>query len=227
MFRVRAILVIAVSLGDISMNSRAFFLRSLAATTALSGCGGAGTIAGVTTGPNARQIQGPSTTSATRSVEAQADRQLQLACIMAPWNQSYWWYYGQTGQEVGQLLTQNNAMLTSINAYVDTDGAVKFAVVMEPANQRWWWWYGQTAQQVGQLLTQNNAMLTNISAYIDTDGTLKFVVVMVPATQAWWWYYGSPAFIGQQLTQNNARMIAVSPYLWSSTDSISVPPTLR
>jgi len=42
--------------------------------------------------------------------------QLGLASIMAPANQGYWWYFGQTAQQVRQLLTQNKAMLTSINA---------------------------------------------------------------------------------------------------------------
>jgi hypothetical protein len=50
--------------------------------------------------------------------------QLQLASIMVPGNQAYWWHYAQTGEQVGQLLTQNKAMLTSINVYIDTDDTV-------------------------------------------------------------------------------------------------------
>jgi hypothetical protein len=38
---------------------------------------------------------------------------LQLAAIMAPANQAYWWYYSQTAAQVAQLLTQNKAMPTS------------------------------------------------------------------------------------------------------------------
>lgn len=130
--------------------------------------------------------------------------QLQFASIMVPGNQAYWWYYGQTGEQVGQLLTQNKAMLTSINAYIDTDATLTFAVVMEPPTKAYWWYSGQTAEQVGQLMTQNKAMPTDISAYVDVDNTLKFAVIMTPnvavitragthATAEWWWYYGQTA----------------------------------
>ena len=98
---------------------------------------------------------------------------------------------GADGQRVGQLLTQNKAMLTDISPYIDVDNTLKFAVIMAPANQEWWWYWGQTGEQVGQLLTQNKAMLTDISPYIDVDNTLKFAVIMAPANQEWWWYSGA------------------------------------
>jgi len=149
------------------------------------------------------------------------DNKLKFAVIMTP-GTGTGWYYGLTGDQIGQHLTQSKSRLATISAYIDTDSTVKFAFAMVPADQTWWWYYGYTAVQIGQLLTQNKAMLTDISAYVDTDNTLKFVVVMAPADQTWWWYYGSPAYIGQQLTQNKARMVALSPYLWSTTDSITI-----
>jgi len=150
--------------------------------------------------------------------------QLEFAAIMAPANQDSWWYFGLTAEQVSQYLTQNKAMLTDINAYVDTDDTVKFAVVMAPANQEWWWYTGATAAQVGQYLTQNKALLTDISAYIDTDNELKFAVVMAPANQEWLgWYYGfDAAQLGQQLTKNKARLTAVSPFLVSTSNSITI-----
>jgi hypothetical protein len=48
--------------------------------------------------------------------------------IMAPADQTWWWYWGVTGDEVGALLTQNKAMLTDISAYVDVDKTLKFVL---------------------------------------------------------------------------------------------------
>jgi hypothetical protein len=151
------------------------------------------------------------------------DQQLKFAVIMAP-GSGTGWYYGSTGAQVGQLLAQSRSRLATISAYIDTGNTLKFAFAMVPADQTWWWYPGETAEQVGQLLAQNKAMPTDISAYVDTDNTLKFVVVMAPATanQAWWWYYGDPAYIGQQLTTNKARIVAVSAYMLSTTNSITV-----
>jgi hypothetical protein len=133
---------------------------------------------------------------------------------MAPGNEPYWWYFGQTGERIGQLLTQNKAMLTSLDAYVDIDDTVKFAVVMVPATKEWWWYYGVTAAQVGQFLTQNKAQLTDISAYIDTNNTLKFAVIMTPGTGTGWWYFGQTGEqVGQLLTQNKAMLTSINAYV--------------
>ena len=56
------------------------------------------------------------------------------AVIMAPADQEWWWYWGYTGEQVGQLLAQNKARLTDISPYIDVDGTLKFAVIMAPAN---------------------------------------------------------------------------------------------
>jgi len=139
--------------------------------------------------------------------------QLQLVSIMAPANQEWWWYVGLTSEQVGQYLTQNKAMLTSINGYVDTDNTVKFAVVMAPANGTWWWYAGITAEQVGQYLTQNRAELTNISAYIDTNRQLKFAVTMTPGTGTGWYYGFTGDQVGQHLTQSKSRLSTISAYV--------------
>ena len=137
-----------------------------------------------------------------------------FAVTMAPANQEWWWYWGRTGEQVGQLLAQNRAMLTDISPYIDVDNTLKFAVIMAPANQEWWWYWGQTGEQVGQLLAQNRAMLTDISPYIDVDNTLKFAVIMAPANQEWWWYWGQTGEqVGQLLAQNRAMLTDISPYI--------------
>jgi hypothetical protein len=149
---------------------------------------------------------------------------VEFAAVMeAATRQGTWWYFGLTGDQVGQNLTQNKAMLTDIHAYLDAGNTVKFAVVMEPASHEWWWYVGLTGNQVGQHLTANKAMLTSITAYIDTDNILKFAAIMAPANKQWWWWYNTSATeLGQQLTTNKASMMAVSPYLVSTANSFTI-----
>ena len=118
--------------------------------------------------------------------------QVEFAAVMVPANgQAWWWYDGITGAQVGQYLTQNKAMLTDINAYIDNDNTLKFVVAMEPVTEGWWWYWGQTAEQVGQLLTQNKAVIKKVSPYIDPGtNTLKFAVIMTATGPTSWWYFG-------------------------------------
>jgi hypothetical protein len=144
--------------------------------------------------------------------------QLEFAAIMAPANENSWWYYGLTGEQVSQYLTQNKAMLSEISGYVDDSGTVKYAVVMEPVTHEWWWYYGLTAEQVGQYLTENKASLTSISAYIDTSDELKFAAVMAPADQEWWWYYGLTGDqVGEYLAQNKTGLVDICAYIDTDT----------
>jgi len=140
---------------------------------------------------------------------------IEFAGVMVPdAGQAWWWYYGITGEQVGQFLTQNKAMLTDIDAYIDVDNTVKFVVTMEPVTEAWWWYWGQTAEQVGQLLTKNKAAIRRISPYIDTDKTLKFAVIMGEAKSAWWWYWGqSGAEVGELLTKNKAALTDIRAYI--------------
>lgn len=142
--------------------------------------------------------------------------QAEFAAVMVPANgQASWWYNGITGEQVGQYLAQNKAMLTDIDAYIDNDDTLKFVVAMEPVTQGWWWYGGQTAEQVGQLLTQNHAVLKKVSAYIDpSDDTLKFAVIMTATGPTSWWYYGlTGEQVGQYLTQNKAMLTDISAYI--------------
>ena len=92
-----------------------------------------------------------------------------------------------------------------------------------PTGTGWWWYYDQTLDQLSQHLAQTKAQLTDLSAYVDTDNTLKFAAIMAPPTGTGWsWYYGSPAYIGQQLTQHKSSITALSPYLRSTSNSLTV-----
>ncbi len=130
-----------------------------------------------------------------------------------------WWYYGQTAQQVGDLVSQHHARLTQIR--VEDPSVPTFAVTMVADAgdyaSSWWWYHGQTADQVGALLDQHNARLISIDPY-RTGAGLRFAVVMVPNTGAqqrgWWWYYGKTASqVGALLDQNNSRLVALRPYL--------------
>src|SRR3984893_7748166 len=147
--------------------------------------------------------------------------QVEFAAIMAPANQEWWWYWVRAGDELGQRLAQNKAMLTALSPYVDTDSKLKFAAIMAPANQEWWWYWGLTGDGLGQRLAQNKAMLTALSPYVDTDSKLKFAAIMAPANQEWWWYWGLTGDeLGRQANGNKARLKALSPYLAASQQLI-------
>jgi Beta-lactamase enzyme family/Bacterial tandem repeat domain 1 len=129
-----------------------------------------------------------------------------------------WWYYGQTEQQVNDLVRENNARLTQVR--VESGSGPTFAVTMVANTgdyaSAWWWYYGKTADQVNALLSQNDARLISIDPYW-TGGGLRFAVVMVPNSgsqqRGWWWYYGqTPDQIKALLDQNHARLVALRPY---------------
>ena len=133
---------------------------------------------------------------------------------------AWWWYYGQTAQQVGQLLQQNNARLVDI--CVESASGPTFSVVMVSNTgayaKRWWWWIGQTAQQVGQLIQQNNTRLISISPY-QSGGELLFAVVMVDNSgansKAWWWFFGTAQEVAAGLQPVNARVVDLEPYAFN------------
>lgn len=125
----------------------------------------------------------------------------------------FWWYYGKTEAEVGQLLTANNARLVDLETYF-VNGVRKVAAVMVPntgAQQKaWWWYYGLSSAQVAANANANGARVTHLESYVE-GGVRKYAAIMIRNAGAdqkgWWHYYGvNAAFIGQQLGANNARL---------------------
>jgi hypothetical protein len=147
---------------------------------------------------------------------------LKFGSIMAPANEPYQWWWGLSGDEVGQKLQASQLQLRNIAAYVDLDDTVKFAAIMgPPTGQAWWWYWGLSGEDVGARLTENNAQLVDISPYIAPDGSLQFVVIMVGETgQGWWWYWGqSSDQVSALVRQNNAVLTKISPY-WAPDGSL-------
>jgi len=138
---------------------------------------------------------------------------LRFAATMAPANEPFQWWYGLTGQQVGQKVQASGMQLRNLSAYVDRDDNLKFAAVMGPHTGAWWWYWGQTGEQVGSLLQHNKAQLADISPYVGPDGALRFAVIMVPAKTEWWWYWGQTAEqVSSLIQQNKAVLSKISPY---------------
>jgi len=142
---------------------------------------------------------------------------------------AWWWWWGQTGEQVGQLTTDPNKRLISLEPY-QTSAGLRFAVVMVPnsgsQDKAWWWYWGQTGAQVGTLLSQNNARLISLRPYMDGNNRL-FAVIMVSNTgtdkKNWeWWYGESTAFISGRITSDNMRVTTLVPDPAGGWDAILV-----
>jgi len=124
-----------------------------------------------------------------------------------------WFSWGQTADDLGQLVNENNARLTRVRVQ---DPNVPLAVSTnehEAQIGRWFYW-GQTADDLGQLVNENNARLTRVR--VQDPSVPTFSATMVQNTgefgSAWWWYYGVDAeTVGSHLSQGN-RLISIDPY---------------
>jgi hypothetical protein len=94
---------------------------------------------------------------------------LRFAVIMTPnVGQRWWWYWGQTGEDIGAKLTENKAELTDIAAYVDQSNNLRFAALMaSQTGAPWWWWCGLEASAISQKLSASKARPTVLTPYFD------------------------------------------------------------
>lgn len=162
----------------------------------------------------------------------QSSPSLLLAVAMVanqgPYNKAWWWYYGQTAGELGNLLSTNNARLIDLEPY-DAGGQVRFAAVMVSNTgsdaKAWWWYHGISTAQISELVQQNSARLVDLDTYL-VGGERQYSVVMVSNTgadaRAWWWYFNVTSDQISGFTQaNNARLIDIERHD-SSTGTFSV-----
>lgn len=96
--------------------------------------------------------------------------------------QGWWWYFDKTGEEVGQLLTQNDARLVDIE--LETAPTIltpaRYAVVMVAQNPGANWVYTSlTASQVNEAVGQTGGRLTNLHRYTNAFGNTRFAVCLV------------------------------------------------
>jgi hypothetical protein len=128
---------------------------------------------------------------------------------------SWWWYYDVDGTTLSNLLSTNNARLTSLKAYDIGGGVIHFTAVMisntGSDSTAWWWYYNETISGLSTLLTTNNARISQVHSYV-TGGQTRYAAIMVDNQGAnnlgWWWYVNaSPATVSSLISTNNARLV--------------------
>lgn len=148
--------------------------------------------------------------------------QLRFAVIMKPNTGAdatgWWWYYGQTPQNLSAKLTEHKARLIDLERYRD-GGQTRYAAIMV-SNQGakstgWWWYYGQTAAEVKQRINDHSARVLDIERY-GGGANQRFDIILVPNTGpsaiGWWWYYGvSAGDLLQQARRHGARLVDIEP----------------
>lgn len=132
-----------------------------------------------------------------------------------------WWYYtGQSVNDIGNTLRKLNARITDID--VDDSSGSSFTVTYVQNTgsyaRQWWWYYGIDSATLAKNLSTNSARLISLKAYDTGGGNIRFAVAMISNTgaeaKAWWYYYGkSSSDISSLLKTNNARLTALQSYL--------------
>jgi hypothetical protein len=129
---------------------------------------------------------------------------------------AWWWYYGQTANDIANHARELNARIISLDAY-EAGGSLWFAAVYisNTGNDAtgWWWYYGQNPASIAQLVQQNKARLIDFRQY-SVNGTTQYAVVMVDNTgtnsRGWWWYFNVPASqVSSNLQQNGAYLVSL------------------
>jgi len=128
---------------------------------------------------------------------------------------TYWVYSGETVEELSNLISSNNARLTSIQSY-RTQGKTRYAAIMisnTGADAKAWWWYvGATVDEIVGLVNTNDARIIDMSH----AGIGTFNVVMESCSSGcaeWWWYEGISGDRALSIAlQNGARIITTNTY---------------
>jgi hypothetical protein len=134
---------------------------------------------------------------------------------------SWWWFYGQTPQQVESLLSANNGRLISIQVEQKSPLLLTVAMVRNsgPYAKTWWWYYGQSEIDIASHARELNARIINLDAY-EVNGKTYFAAIFISNSgndaKAWWWYYGqTPDQIGSLVQQHNARLVDLRQYVVS------------
>ncbi len=128
----------------------------------------------------------------------------------------WWWYYNATPDDISDLVDENEARLTQINAY-EINGQTRYAAVMVDNtgenNKIWWWYINATPEDVSNLVQSNNARLVDM----DIDPATGRLAVIMNSCESgcpyWWWYVHVPEDqLLHLVNQNGARIIDVNDY---------------
>ena len=131
-----------------------------------------------------------------------------------------WWFYtGQSLNDISSTLTAKNARITDIDVDSSSGSAFTVTYVQNTGSyaRQWWWYVGIDAPTLAKNLTANNARLISLKAYDTGGGNIRFAVAMISNTGAnakkWWYYFGQTSDqVTAQLKANNARLTALQSY---------------
>ncbi len=126
---------------------------------------------------------------------------------------TWWWYYGLTGAQLEERLSQNKGRIIDLEVYT-VNNQRRYAVAMvrnTGSDSKSWWYYSSiSGAEIEQKLSLHNARLIDLDCY--TNGSeQRFSVVMIANagtdTKGWWYYTKlTTSEISQKLSQNKARL---------------------
>lgn len=135
---------------------------------------------------------------------------------------AWWWYYGQTPNQITNLVNTNNARLTALQSYVE-NGQTRYAAIMiankGPDAKGWWWYYNVDPRAIDTYINTNKARLINFTPA--ANGTFNVVMESCSGScPSWWWYYGLDAYGVLYKAQNNgARVLTAERYAGCGSSS--------
>ncbi|MEM1452844.1 MAG: serine hydrolase [Planctomycetota bacterium] len=146
---------------------------------------------------------------------------------------SWWWYYGQTANQVTARLAQHGARLIDVEPY-ETPNGIRYAIVLiqnagtdfAPAHG---WESGLTSTQLQDWINDPvGRRIIDIQPYED-GGSRRYAFCWVENSgfnaSGWWAYHNvSSSFISGRLSANNARLIDLEPHDGSSRFSCVMVP---
>jgi CubicO group peptidase (beta-lactamase class C family) len=130
-------------------------------------------------------------------------------------DKAWWYYYGQTPAQIGNLVKANNARLTALQSYSSNGQTLYTCIMISNTGSDaagWWWYFNVSPQAIGNSVSANNARLLDVTP----AGNGNFNAVMQSCSggcPAWWWYYGQSMNGVLTNAQNNgARSITTESY---------------
>jgi hypothetical protein len=129
---------------------------------------------------------------------------------------AWWYYFGQTPQDIANLTKAHNARLTALQSYT-SNGQTVYACIMiantGSDDKGWWWYFNERPQDISNAISLNNARLLDLTS----AGNGNFNAVMESCSSSgcpeWWWYYGLDVNGVLSKAQNNgARVMTAQTY---------------
>lgn len=93
-----------------------------------------------------------------------------------------WFYYlGQTVDQISTLLTQDQARITEI----EPADATHFDVIMQQdPGVEWWWYVGQSISSLSQHAQQDGARIFSVEPYTDSQGNSQLAALLINNSDA-------------------------------------------